>query len=452
MSNEKTIVKLPQNPDWWKDSCFYHIYPLGFCGALYGNDHKAPTEHRLPLITEKAGYIAGCGFNALYLGPVFESSYHGYDTTDYSAVDRRLGDSDDLTELVAEMHGNGIRVILDGVFNHVGRDFVFFRDVLEKREASPYCGWFNINFSGNSCYNDGLWYEGWEGHFDLVKLNLRNHDVKQYIFTQIGNWIDTYDIDGLRLDVAYCLDMDFLRELRSFCKSIKSDFFLLGECLHGDYNRWCNDAMLDSVTNYECYKGLYSSFNSANMHEIGYSLNRQFGPEQWTLYKGLPLYAFADNHDVTRIATMLQDKEYLPVLYSLLFGMPGIPAVYYGSENAFEGDKKNGDETLRPTGSDCLNADSPLRSFIGKLCQIRRSSVSLCRGGYRQLHVNSKQLCFLREYDGKHMVVAVNADSSPYVFGIGINGSGTEMLEDKRVSLNGNLEIGAYCSAFILLD
>lgn len=450
---EKVFAPLSDKIDWWRDACFYHIYPLGFCGALYGNDHTGEVRHTLSKITEQADYIAQRGFNALYLGPVFESSYHGYDTADYGTVDRRLGDDNDLCQLVETMHSKGIRVILDGVFNHVGRDFWAFRDVLKNRESSPYCGWFNINFGGNSGYNDGLWYEGWEDHYDLVKLNLRNYDVKQYIFTTISGWIERYGIDGLRLDVAYCLDMDFLHELRSACKSKKADFFLLGECLHGDYNRWVNDSTLDSVTNYECYKGLYSSFNCSNMYEIGYSLNRQFGPDQWTIYKGKNLYSFIDNHDVPRIATILNDGRCLPVIYSLLFAMPGIPSVYYGSECAIEGDKRNGDEALRPEfASIDIYRDTELTALIEKLCSVRKENIALSRGGYRQLYVNSKQLSFLREYDGQRIVFALNFDTNEQWLNIGMNASGTELLTGEKVNISGGISLAPYSSLFILLD
>lgn len=185
-----------------------------------------------------------------------------------------------------------------------------------------------------------MWYEGWEGNYDLVKLNLRNEDVIQHIFSAIKGWVDEFDIDGLRLDVAYCLDHDFIRRLREFCDSLKPDFFLVGETLHGDYNQIMNDAMLHSVTNYECYKGLYSSFNSMNMFEINHSLLRQFGPEQWTLYKGKHLLSFVDNHDVTRVASILTNEKHLPLIYALAFGMPGIPCVYYGSEWGEKAKKK----------------------------------------------------------------------------------------------------------------
>lgn len=230
--------------------------------------------------------------------------------------------------------------MLDGVFNHVGRGFPQFRDVVEKRWDSSYKDWFNINFDGNSNYNDGLWYEGWEGHYDLVKLNLRNPAVADHILNAVKGWIEEFGIDGIRLDVAYCLDFDFLKRLRSFTDSLKEDFFLVGELLHGDYSRWVNPEMLHSATNYECYKGLYSSFNSMNMFEICHSLKNRFGPENWCQYRGMHLLCFADNHDVTRVASILTDPRHLPLIYTLLFGMPGIPCVYYGSEWGAKAEKK----------------------------------------------------------------------------------------------------------------
>lgn len=240
-----------------------------------------------------------------------ESDYHGYDTRDYYTVDRRLGTNDDLKEVCDAIHEAGLKILFDGVFNHVGRGFWAFKDVQEKKWDSPYCGWFHLSFDGNTEYNDGFWYEGWEGHNELVKLNLDNPDVRQHQFDAIKQWTDLYGIDGLRLDVAYCLSDFYLKELRRFTSTLKEDFVLMGETLHGDYNMYMNDEKCHSVTNYECYKGLYSSFNCANMHEISYSLNRQFGYENWCIYRGKHLLSFVDNHDVSRIATILEDKQQL---------------------------------------------------------------------------------------------------------------------------------------------
>ena len=268
---------------WAYESVFYQIYPLGFCGAPFEND--GVLEHRLKKVEDWIPHMKKLGVNAVYFSPLFESDTHGYNTRDYRKVDVRLGTNEDMRELCDALHRNNIRVVLDGVFNHVGRGFGPFQDVLRNREHSPYVNWFyRIAFDGNSNYNDGLWYEGWEGNYDLVKLNLGNEEVVNYLLESVRFWVEEFGIDGLRLDVAYSLDENFVRRLRSFCDGLKEDFFLVGEMLHGDYNRLMNDSMLHSATNYECYKGLYSSFNSMNLFEINHSLLRQFGPENWTLY------------------------------------------------------------------------------------------------------------------------------------------------------------------------
>ena len=283
---------------WAYESVFYQIYPIGFCGAPRVND--GITVPRIRKAADWAEHIARLGCNAVYFSPIFESDSHGYDTRDFRKVDCRLGTNADFAAVCETLHEHGIKVVLDGVFNHVGRGFWAFRDVQEKKWDSPYKDWFHISFEGNSNYNDGFWYEGWEGHYELVKLNLRNPDVVHHLFDCIRLWKEEFGIDGLRLDVAYCLDKDFLRQLRAFCDSFGSDFFLVGELLHGDYNQFVGDGLLHSCTNYECYKGLYSSMNSYNLFEITHSLLRQFGPENWTLYRGKHLLSFVDNHDVTR--------------------------------------------------------------------------------------------------------------------------------------------------------
>ena len=216
--------------------------------------------------------------SAVYLGPVFESVEHGYDTIDYKLVDNRLGTNDDLKEVCKALHEAGMKVILDGVFNHVGRDFWAFKDIQEKGQGSQYCDWFaNLNFGGSSPCGDPFWYEGWNGFYNLVKLNLRNPAVCDYLIDAVDYWINEFDIDGIRFDAADCLDFDFIKRIHYFTKGKKNDFWLMGEIIHGDYNRWANSEMFDSVTNYECYKGIYSSHNTKNYFEIDYSINRQFG-------------------------------------------------------------------------------------------------------------------------------------------------------------------------------
>ena len=395
---------------WYDESVFYQIYPLGLCGAPREND--GVPQHRLLRVLDWIPHIEKLGCSAVLFNPLFESDAHGYDTRDYNKVDTRLGDADDLKAVCGAIHKAGMRVMLDGVFNHAGRGFWAFRDVQEKKWDSPYKDWFHLDFGGNTPYQDGFWYEGWEGCYELVKLNLHNPAVREYLFDAIAGWVRDYDIDGLRLDVAYCLDLDFLGALRGFTAQLKPDFALVGETLHGDYNRWMNDRACHSVTNYECYKGLHSSFNSGNMHEIAYSLNRQFGSEPWCLYRGKHLLSFVDNHDVTRAASILRDEKQLPVLYGLLFGMPGIPCVYYGSEWGVRGEKSQGDQTLRPA------FDRPewneLTDAIAAMTRARRNSPALCYGDYQEVLLTNRQYIFQRQADGERVLVAVNADSQPY--------------------------------------
>ena len=430
---------------WAYESVFYQIYPLGFCGAPFEND--GVQTHKIKKVEEWIPHMKKLGINAIYFSPVFESDTHGYNTRDYKKIDVRIGTNQDFKEVCQRLHENGIRVVLDGVFNHVGRGFYQFQDVLKNRENSPYLNWFHINLGGNSNYNDGLWYEGWEGNYDLVKLNLQNGEVVHHILDAVQYWIQEFDIDGLRLDVAYCLDENFVRTLRSFTTERKPDFFLLGEMLHGDYNRLMNDSMLHSVTNYECYKGLYSSFNSMNMFEINQSLLRQFGPENWTLYKGKHLLSFVDNHDVTRVASILSNEKHLPLIYAMCFGMPGIPCVYYGSEWGTRADKSEGDPALRP----CFEQPewNELSEFISKLAEAKKNSEALNYGSFRSVLLTNRQCIFERASEHERVMVAINADEAPFTahFDAGC-GMATDLITGQPHDFGGGSELPPYSAAF----
>lgn len=430
---------------WAYESVFYQIYPLGFCGAPFENDGKQ--ESRILKVIDWIPHIEKLGANAIYFSPVFESDTHGYNTRDYTKIDCRLGTNEDFKLVCDKLHAAGIKVVLDGVFNHVGRGFWAFQDVLANREGSRYRDWFHIDFGGNSNYNDGLWYEGWEGNYDLVKLNLRNEEVIQHIFSAVKGWIDEFDIDGLRLDVAYCLDHDFLRRLRQHVDGLKDDFFIVGETLHGDYNQWMNDAMCNSVTNYECYKGLFSSFNSMNMFEICHSLARQFGPENWTLYKGKHLLSFVDNHDVSRIASNLNNEKHLPLIYALAFGMPGIPCVYYGSEWGAKANKSEGDPALRA----CFEKPefNELSEYIAKLAEAKKGSKALNYGNFRNVVLTNHQCIFERACDGERVLVAINASDQPYTahFDAGC-GMAEDLISGQPHDFGGGSELPPYSAAY----
>ena len=399
--------------DWWFEAVVYHLFPLGFCGAPHSNDFSAPAENRITRILDILDSVNDMGFNTLLLGPVFESTSHGYDTVDWYHIDRRLGSSESFALFAHELHARGMRLILDGVFNHVGRDFWAFHNLRSLGTESPYRSWFSgVDFSRQSAAGDSFDYEGWEGHSELVTLNLRNAEVKQHIFGAIEKMYRLYGIHGLRLDVAYSLDDDFIRELSAFCRGLSPDFRLLGEVVHGDYRQWVYPGGLDSVTNYECYKGIYSSHNDGNFYEISYSLNRLFGDDGTC--RGMRLYNFVDNHDVSRIATVLTEERYLSTAHALLFTIPGVPSIYYGSEGGTTGVKVEGpDWHLRPSAENINRHDTRTAEMIQGLIRLRRRYPALRHGDYRQVHVDHRQFAFCRVLNEECVLVMVNSDLKP---------------------------------------
>ncbi len=398
------------------------------------NDFVSSPVPRLEKIYGWMDHILELGVNAVYLGPVFESMSHGYDTVDYLNVDRRLGNKVTLQYLIREFHERGIKIVLDGVFNHAGRDFWAFRNLLSYQYGSPYKDWFSgVRFDKKSVYRDPFYYDGWNGHYSLVKFNLKNPDVIKYIYDIAGKWILEFQIDGLRLDAAECMDTDFLAGLSEFCKKLRPNFWLMGEMIHGDYRKLLNHARLDSVTNYECYKGLWSSLNDGNYFEIAYSLNRQFGSEG--IYKDYSLYSFADNHDVSRVSSILTNTAHLFPLYCLLFTIPGIPSIYYGSECGITGKKEAGhDINLRPSLdlTDMKN-NSPhpeLLKTIKNLTFIRLNSKALKYGDYRQIYVSHLQFAFIRSASGESILTAINSDQKDAFIEVNVKQKGFTKLID----------------------
>lgn len=396
---------------WYNEAIFYHIYPLGLTGAPKENDYGTPV-HRLNTLLPWIDHIKEIGCNALYIGPLFESVGHGYETTDYKKLDSRLGTNEDLTNFVKACHDKGIRVIFDGVFNHTGRDFFAFKDIQKNREKSPYVNWYcNVNFGGNTEYNDGFSYENWGGYNLLVKLNQRNPEVQNYICDVIRFWVSEFDIDGIRLDAADVLDFDFMRVLRHTADEVKKDFWLMGEVIHGDYSRWVNGQTLHSVTNYALHKALYSGHNDHNYFEIAHTVKylQNMGD--------LDLYNFVDNHDVERIHTKLQNKAHFAPVHVLLYTLPGVPSIYYGSEFGIDGKKeKFSDASLRPALDLKDYADAvtknPCTALIAALGKVRQDTPALSYGSYSELALTNRQFAFARDLDGVRVIVTVNNDDS----------------------------------------
>ena len=404
---------------WYDEAVFYHIYPLGLTGAPKENTYSEPV-HRLNTLLPWISHIKELGCNAIYIGPLFESVGHGYETTDYKKLDSRLGTNEDLTNFVRACHAQGIRVILDGVFNHTGRDFFAFRDIKRNRENSPYKDWYcNVNFWGNNEYNDGFSYENWGGYNLLIKLNQQNPAVKDYICDVIRFWVSSFDIDGIRLDAADVLNFDYMQALRRVANEVKPDFWLMGEVIHGDYNRWVNEGTLHSVTNYHLHKALYSGHNDHNYFEIAHTVKRLY-EMGGSRPEGLKLYNFVDNHDVERIYTKLTKKAHFTPVHILLYTLPGVPSIYYGSEFGIEGKKEQfSDDSLRPalSLSDFGNAitDNPCTRLLTALGHIRQTTPALSYGDYKELLLTNRQYAFSRTHNSTTVLVTVNNDDSDYV-------------------------------------
>ncbi|MBO4292100.1 MAG: alpha-amylase [Lachnospiraceae bacterium] len=418
---------------WYDEAVFYHIYPLGLTGAPKQNDYGEPVS-RLRAVFPWIAHIKEIGCNAVYIGPLFESVGHGYETTDYKKLDSRLGTNRDLADFVKKCHEEGIHVILDGVFNHTGRDFFAFRDILKNREQSCYRDWYqNVNFYGDNEYHDGFSYDNWGGYNLMAKLNLRNPAVKEYLQDVIRFWVSEFDIDGLRLDAADVLDFEFMRTLRQTANQVKADFWLMGEVIHGDYSRWVNDGTLHSVTNYQLHKALYSGHNDHNYFEIAHTVKRLYEMGQGNP-NGFRLYNFTDNHDVERIFTKLMNKAHYMPVHILLYTLPGIPSVYYGSEFGIEGKKVRGtDDPLRPALNlddfgDAVHENGCTR-LIAALGKVRGETPALSYGDYKECCLTNRQYAFSRTYQNVTAVIAVNNDEQGSWMSIPVNaGNGQEYV------------------------
>lgn len=415
---------------WYDKAIFYHMYPLGMTGAPFANPYPVSdgtadgtrdvsSDSRMDELMQWIPYLESLHISAIYIGPLFESSTHGYDTRDFRLIDRRLGTNVSFRSFVDCCHEHGIRVVVDGVFNHTGREFFAFRDLQAHRDQSPYAGWYrNVNFGWGSPLGDSFGYESWHGIWELPCLNHRNPEVRNYLLDTVRFWVQEFDIDGIRLDCAGDLSFEFMQELRRLANEIKPEFWLMGEVIHGDYARYIGDGqhLLHSVTNYELHKGLYSGHNDHNYFEIAHTIRREFD-ENGGIYKGKKLYSFVDNHDVDRLASKLNVKENMIPIYALLYFLPGIPSIYYGSEFGIEGRKEGGnDDPLRPAlNLEELEKNPPaekLPAWIKTLSDVRKKHPAARTGRYRELMLTNRQYAFARLDETDALITAVNNDEN----------------------------------------
>lgn len=428
---------------WIEKSNIYHLYPLGFCGCeRFHSEAKDLDKGRILKVIEWIPHLKSLNMNAIYFGPVFESFEHGYDTTDYYTIDKRLGTNEEFGKVCEELHKNGIRVILDGVFNHVGRDHFAFKDLQQNGQNSRYKDWFaGVNFGGRSPYGDNFSYDGWNGCYNLVKLNLYNNEVVEHLFGAVKMWIEKWGIDGIRFDAADCLTDDFIRRIHTLTRGMRPDFWLMGEIIHGQYNHWANPEMFDCVTNYQCYKGIYSSHNDRNYFEIAHSIDYQNGQ-----YGNLYMYNFLDNHDVSRLMSVLKDPARVECCYTMMYGMYGVPSIYYGSEFGIYGAKGQGAEADLPVRP-CLDLNNipdrndELLKHISALGAIRLSTPAIQTGSYSKMELRNQTFSFKREKDGEEVYILLNVSDGDYTFRFNTKyGKLVDLLTGKTFG-GGNTEI-----------
>jgi cyclomaltodextrinase / maltogenic alpha-amylase / neopullulanase len=357
--------------DWIRHAIWWQVYPLGFTGAeKQALPEGAPAVPRLRQLEAWLPHLVELGCNGLALGPVFASGTHGYDTVDHLAVDRRLGTDDDLQHLLDAAHDRGVRVLLDGVFNHVGRGFPLFQEVLAHGSHSPAASWFHVNPDDRA--PDGFTYRTFEGHDRLVALNHGSDQVADHVARVMTHWCDR-GVDAWRLDAAYAVPPDFWRRVLPRVRERHPEVWVVGEMIHGDYAGYVAASGIDSVTQYELWKAVWSSLNDRNLFELAHALRRH-----GELLRTFVPQTFVGNHDVTRLASRLTDARHVPLAVALLFALPGVPTVYYGDELGLTGvkeDREGGDDAVRPAfppTPDGRTDDGRLLALHQELIGVRR--------------------------------------------------------------------------------
>lgn len=402
---------------WVDHAMWWHVYPLGFTGAERAADDATGVTHRLGHVERWLDYVVDLGLNGLALGPVFASSSHGYDTTDHYRVDPRLGDRADLDHLLAAAHDRGVRVLLDGVFNHVGDQHPLFRAALAGGPDAPEAGLFRIRWA------DGTpdW-DCFEGHRSLVTLNHDSPAVVDLVADVMTHWLDS-GADGWRLDAAYAVPPSFWRAVTDRVRAAHPDAYLMGEVIHGDYPGFVAESGLDAVTQYELWKAVWSSIADRNWHELAWTLGRHDA-----FLDAFVPYTFVGNHDVTRITSKVGDATLAGHALVVLLTVGGTPAVYYGDEQAYRGvkeDRAGGDDEVRPPyPADPSGLAGPDVAPDGRVTHDRHAALIGLRRRHPWLHTARTQVV---EVTGTHLayqaraadgtaalLVALNLDDAPW--------------------------------------
>jgi len=404
---------------WAEHAILWHVYPLGFTGAEQAAvaEHE-PVRHRLGQLAGWLDYAVELGCNGLLLGPLFTSQTHGYDTVDHFRIDPRLGDEDDFDALVTAADQRGLRLILDGVFNHVGRGFPAFKAAVSGGAGTPAARWFKRA-------PDGARYAVFEGHSHLVEFDHDEPAVLSYVIEVMNYWLGR-GAGGWRLDAAYAVPPEFWAKALPAVRESFPDAWFLGEMIHGDYAAYATEAGLDSVTQYELWKAIWSSLNDRNFFELDHALGRHN-----SFLDGELAQTFVGNHDVTRLATALTDDRHFALAVAVLFFVGGVPSVYYGDEQGFRGLKEHregGDDEIRPafpaTPSALLPDGWRYYRLHQRLIGFRRRHPWLVRARTATEHLQASAIALRATGDGagEQALLLLNAGDEPHRFGVDMTG------------------------------
>ncbi len=379
---------------WVEHAIFWHVYPLGFTGAPRTSAEQVQATPRLRRLEPWLDYLVELGANALLLGPVFASESHGYDTLDYFALDPRLGSQGDLDELIQAAHSRGVRVVLDGVFNHVARSFPNL-DSLARREPSGQRAVF-------------------EGHEHLVALDHNKPEVADLVVTVMRHWLDR-GVDGWRLDAAYTVPPWFWREVLSRVRGHHPEAWFLAEVIHGDYAAFVADSTVDSLTQYELWKATWSALNDRNLFELAHALERHD-----TLLETFVPQTFVGNHDVSRIASQITDPALRPLPLVVLMTVAGIPSIYAGDEQGFTGTKREreyGDDEVRPpfpvSPAELSRLGEPVLALHRRLVGLRRRHPWLVRARTQVQELTNTHLRYRSHSPDGAVTVTLDLDAAP---------------------------------------
>jgi glycosidase len=378
--------------DWVQHAIWWQVYPLGFVGAHPAEPPPTPAEHRLLRLIHWLDHAVGLGASGLALGPIFASQTHGYDTVDHFLIDPRLGDQSDFDRLIAEAHRRGLRVLLDGVFNHVGTEF-------------PRRDWLRKHRNGFATF---------EGHDSLLALDHDNPEVADHVVEVMCHWLGR-GAAGWRLDAAYAVPDRFWATVLPRVRAQYPEAWFVGEIIHGDYPARVSAATLDSITQYELWKAIWSSLNDTNFHELDWALQRHND----FLDTFVPM-TFVGNHDVTRIASRLADPRHLEHALVLLMTVGGVPSLYAGDEWGWTGvkeDRFGGDDAVRPEFPASPNEPAnDITRLLQHLIGLRRRNPWLYTARTRALSLANAQYIYRVERHEQALLVALNISDSALSF------------------------------------